>query len=165
MSSEEDQAPEPAKKKTDKLEELSDSTVIPRLVRNPHYCSIEVNIEAIEKLARALERIQKKFIILLDNDKEFLDKIVETSLLICTNQGVYINAVNKMIWDRYPDIMTDPKLKAEGKPELFSLIYQLTHYIIGKNTVLKEEIKNIPREECANYKYQFREKIELGFRV
>jgi len=43
-----------SKKAFDKLEELSDSTVIPRLVRNPHYCSIEVNMEAIEKLIRII---------------------------------------------------------------------------------------------------------------
>ena len=149
-----------SKKTFDELEELPDSTVIPRLVRNPYYCNIEINTEAIEKLVIELERIQKKFMRLLDNDKEFLDKIVEKSLLICTDQGVYINAVNKMIWDRYPNIVTDPKLKAEGKPELLTLIYKLVSIIIGENMIFEKEIANIPDEEYDNYEHQFREIIE-----
>lgn len=113
-----------------------------------------------------LKKIEKRITELTDGDDETVSNIVEYSLVIGKNQGIYRENINNLIWDKYPDIATDYRF--QDKRELFKLAFDLTEIIIGQHRLTKEYFReNTPVERISegypvwsNYVNQFREVLE-----
>jgi hypothetical protein len=113
-----------------------------------------------------LKRIEKRITELADGDDEFISNIVEYSLLICKNQGIFRENINELIRDKYPNMHID--LKLEGKEELFKLVFDLTEIIIGQHQLTKDYfvVNTTPEKRSegwpiwAKYVKQFREVLE-----
>jgi len=122
------------------------------------------------EIIEELKRIEKRITELTDGDDEFVSNIVEYSLILGKNQGIYIDYINKLIWDKYPNIYTNSKCIAGGKKELFKLVYDLGNIIIGQHQLIKQYFEeNTPDDPnprknwykpWSNYVKQFREVLE-----
>jgi len=129
---------------------------------------INYDIVIHPQIIEELKRIEQRITELADGDDEFISNIVEYSLILGKNQGIYIDYIDKLIWDKYPNIRTAPKL--EGKSELFKLVYKLGNIIIGQHPLIKQYFReNTPDDPnprknwykpWTNYVKQFREVLE-----
>lgn len=92
-------------------------------------------------------------------EQDFGSKIIELILVIGKDKGIYIQDVNQLINNQYPlqkDQILFTESEVQERSNLYDIIYDLTHFIVGdhkKLLIKKEHIlrKNIEKAIISSF--------------
>jgi len=117
-------------------------------MKNKISVPIEIKIE-IEKNVRILKD-------LLQDNKEFAKILLDNSLLLGKDQGVYTGNIDSLIAREYSNL--DEYGAFRGA--LAATVWKLGKLIYGNDSLITKEIMKNPEEEWRDYSNKFRNEVE-----
>lgn len=121
--------------------------------------SKQYDITIPREIIEELQNMQKRLMELVETDEELARNIIEYTLLLGKNKGVYVQDMRKLVWNKYPNMYKDPK--QEDKAELLEIIYYFSKIVMCKHKIIQDYIlMHSSKEESSIFKAKLREVIE-----